>query len=191
MASFTPPMPKERNLFLSAQVNQQSMLDLTKHIIEINEDDNKLKKIYKLFNFKYKPQPIKIMIDSYGGSVYQCFGLLSIMSASKTPIHTYVTGCAMSCGFMIAITGHKRFAYEMATLLYHQVSSGTRGKLKEMEEVIIETKRLHKMIEEHTLKNTKITKARLKESYVAKEDWHIPVKEALKLGIIDEIVSRL
>jgi ATP-dependent Clp protease protease subunit len=189
MPNFTPPMPKDRNLYLSAQVNQQSMLDLTKHIIEINEDDKKLRKLYKLYNFKYKPTPIKIHIDSYGGSVYQCFGLLGVMAASKTPIHTIVTGCAMSCGFMIAITGHKRYAYDKATLLYHQVSSFAAGKLKEIEEDVIETKRLQKMIEDHTLANTKITKARLKESYKAKEDWFIPVEEAVKLGVVDKILK--
>src|SRR5437763_689012 len=105
---FTIPTIPERKLYLSAQVSQASMLELTRKIIEINEEDKKLKKLYKAYGFKYKRNPIQIYIDSYGGSVYQCFGLLSVMEKSKTPIHTIVTGCAMSCGFMIAITGHKR-----------------------------------------------------------------------------------
>ncbi|MEO6306149.1 MAG: ATP-dependent Clp protease proteolytic subunit [Bacteroidia bacterium] len=189
MSSFNPPFPRERKLYLSAQVNQESMLELTKKIIEINEDDKKIKQIYKLYNFNYKPKPIKIFIDSYGGSVYQCFGLLSVIASSKVPIHTIVTGCAMSCGFMIAITGHKRFAYDKATLLYHQVSSFAAGKLKEMKEDLIESKRLQKMIESHVLSTTKISKSRLKESFNKKEDWFIPTKEALSLGIIDKIIK--
>lgn len=179
---------KKRNLFLSAQVNQESILHLSKAIIEINEEDRKAKKLLKIEGLKYTPKPIKIYIDTYGGNVYQCFGLLGLMESSKTPIHTIVTGCAMSCGFMIAITGHKRFAYSKATLLYHQVSSGVGGKLKEIEEEVIEIKRLQKMIEDHTLAHSEISPETLADCFAKKEDWYISVEEALKLKIIDKII---
>jgi ATP-dependent Clp protease protease subunit len=184
------PVPIERALYLSAQVTQDSMVNLTKKIIEINEDDKRLKKFYKAFGFKYKPAPIKIYIDSYGGMVYQCFGLLGAMRVSKTPIHTIVTGCAMSCGFLISISGHKRFAYEKATLLYHQISSGMHGKAKELEEELVEAKRLQKMIEDHVTEFTKIPKKRLEQSYKEKEDWFISSEEALTLSCIDKIITR-
>ena len=119
--------PLNRSLFLSAQVNQESMLALTKQIIEINESDERVRKTAATYDFDYKPKPIKIYIDSYGGAVYQCFGLLSIMDNSKTPVHTIVTGCAMSCGFLIAIHGKHRSVHKNATLMYHQVSSGMHG----------------------------------------------------------------
>lgn len=179
---------KTRNLFLSAQVNQESILNLSKALIEINEHDRKTKKLFKIEGLKYTPKPIKIYIDTYGGNVYQCFGLLGLMKSSITPIHTIVTGCAMSCGFMIAITGHKRFAYEKATLLYHQVSAGAFGKLKEIEEEVIEIKRLQKMIEDHTLAYTAISPETLADCFDKKEDWYISVEEALKLKIIDKII---
>jgi ATP-dependent Clp protease protease subunit len=55
-----------------------------------------------------KSSPIVIYIDSYGGSVYQCLGLISVMMNSKTKIHT-ITGVANECN-MILISGHKRFS---------------------------------------------------------------------------------
>lgn len=183
------PSPRERNLFFTTQVTQASISQLTQEIININETDAKIVQIYEIYGLKYEPKPIKLYIDSYGGYVYQCFGLLEVMDKSKTPIHTIVTGAAMSCGFLMAITGHKRFAYEKATLMYHQVSSGAVGKLKEMEEEIIETKRLQKMIETHTLRFTTISKERLQKAFDAKEDWFIDAKEALKLGAVDEIIK--
>lgn len=181
-------VPLERKLYFTKQVDQASIAELTKAIIEINDADDKLKRIYEIYNLSYIPQPIEIFIDSYGGNVYQCFGLLSLMKNSKTPIHTIVTGCAMSCGFMILISGHKRFAYEYSTALYHQVSSGTWGKLKDMQEDIQETERLQSLIEEITLKRTKITLKRLKKAFTGKQDWFIPADECLKLGIVDEIL---
>lgn len=184
---FSAPSIKHRNLYLSAQVDQHSMEALSKQIVEINQEDKKIKKLYKIYGLEYSAKPIKIFIDSYGGQVYQCFGLLGIMENSKTPIHTIVTGCAMSCGFMIAISGHERFAYPKATLLYHQLSTMKYGKLKEIKEDVIEAKRLQKMIEKIVLEKTLITKKRLKESFDKKEDWFISAEEALELGAIDKI----
>ena len=127
-------LPKKRDLFFTKQVDQTSIGELTQRIIEINQDDEHLKKVYSIYNLEYKPEPIKIYIDSYGGGVYQCFGLLSVIERRETPIHTIVTGCAMSAGFMILICGHKRFAHKLSTPLYHQVSSGAIGTAKEIEE---------------------------------------------------------
>ncbi len=182
-------MPKDRDLYFTKQVTQESIATLTKEVIEINKDDRLLEKLFPVYGIDYTPKPIKIYIDSYGGQVYQCFGLLAIMESSITPLHTIVTGAAMSCGFMMAIHGHKRLAYKNATLMYHQVSSFAFGKLKDMEEDVIEAKRLQAMIEEMTLDKTNITKERLEAVYKKKEDWFLSAKDALKHGVIDEIVK--
>jgi ATP-dependent Clp protease protease subunit len=182
------PLPKDRTLFFAKQVDQSSIESLTKSILEINENDNLLKKMYAVYDLEYSPKPIKIMIDSFGGSVYAILGLLAIMDESKTPIHTYVTGAAMSCGFMLLIHGHKRFAYKHATPLYHQVSSGTMGKVKDMEEKLEEAKRLQGILEKLTLEKTKISAKKLEKVYKTKKDWYMTAKEAIKLGVVDEIV---
>lgn len=188
MAIANLELPKERNIFFTRQVDQASIADITQKIIEINDDDRRLKKLYDIYDIEYNPKPIKIWIDSYGGSVYQCFGLLSVMKKSKTPIHTIVTGCAMSAGFMILICGHKRFAHELSTPLYHQVSSGAWGTLKELEQNIEETKRLQKMLEEIVLDKTDISRDKLKEVYEGKIDWFMSAEKALKLKVVDEII---
>jgi ATP-dependent Clp protease protease subunit len=182
------PLAKPRVLYLAAQVNQKSMNDLTKAIIAINDHDRYLEKLYGIHEIVYRPKPIKIYIDSYGGAVYQCFGLLGVMDKSATPIHTIVTGAAMSCGFMILISGHKRFGYSHSTPLYHQVSSGFWGKVKDLEEKLEETKRLQKKIEFLTLERTSISKKRLGEVLKNKIDWYMTVEEALTLGVVDEII---
>ena len=188
MSALNLPTPMNRNLFLAKQVDQASINDISKAIIAINEDDEFIEKIYAAHDLTYNPKPIKLYIDSYGGYVYQCFGLLGIMKASKAPIHTIVTGCAMSCGFLISIAGHKRFGYPKSTYLYHQVSGGAIGKAKDLEEDVIETMRLQKMLEEHTLEYTKISAKKLEKVYKGKKDWFIDTDEALKLKIIDEII---
>lgn len=182
------PLPKDRNLYLAKQVDQESMNKLTKSILEINQNDEYLSKLYAVHDLEYKPKPIKLYIDSYGGAVYQCFGLLGVMEKSTTPVHTIVTGAAMSCGFMILICGHKRFGYSMSTPLYHQVSTGFWGTVKDLEDHLEETKRLQKKIEDITLEKTQISRKKLTEILKRKADWYMSAEDALSLGVIDEIV---
>jgi ATP-dependent Clp protease protease subunit len=183
------PLPKKRDLFFTKQVDQSSIGELTQKIIEINQDDEHLKKIYNVYGLTYNPEPIQVYIDSYGGYVYQCFGLLSVMERSQTPIHTIVTGCAMSAGFMILISGHKRFAHKLSTPLYHQVSSGAAGTVKEMEEKLEESKRLQRQLEDIVKEKTDITKKRLREIFDTKKDWYMTSEEALELNVVDEILK--
>jgi ATP-dependent Clp protease protease subunit len=188
MKTLQIPGPIERDLYLAKQVDQASINEITKQIIEINNSDQEIIQIAKIYGFEYTPKPIKLYVDSYGGYVYQCLGLLGVMEKSQIPIHTIVTGCAMSCGFLIGIAGHERYGFSGSTYLYHSVSSASWGTTKQMEEDVIETKRLQKIIEKHTLKNTDITKEELREIYEKKIDWYIDSKLAKKLGVIDEII---
>ena len=72
--------------------------------------------------------------------------------------------------------------------LYHQVSSGFIGKVQDMEEKLKETKRLQKMIEDITLEKTNISKKKLNDILKNKIDWYMSAEEALKLGVVDEII---
>ena len=180
---------KERNIFFSKQVDQETIEAVTKSIVEINESDEIIAKQAEINGFTYHPKPIKIYIDSYGGQVYACWGLLGVMGSSKTPIHTIVTGCAMSCGFMILISGHKRFGYKLSTPLYHQISGGTSGNIPDMENNLKQSKRLQKELENITLSKTKMTKEQLKKIYKEKIDFYMTAKQALKFGVIDEIIE--
>jgi ATP-dependent Clp protease protease subunit len=95
----------------------------------------------------------------------------------------------MSCGFLLLISGHKRFAHKMSTPLYHQVSTGFWGKVQDMEEKLEEAKRLQKQIEDYTTERTKIGKKKLKEILENKKDWYMSSTEALELGVVDEILK--
>jgi hypothetical protein len=55
----------------------------------------------------------------------------------------------MSCGFLIAIAGHKRFAYSNSTFMYHQVSNGFAGKLKDMEGIFTKLNDIEAKIEKY------------------------------------------
>ena len=149
-----------------------------KSILSFNEEDKD----------KLDPSPIKLYINCYGGDVYQFLGLIDVIESSITPIHTITLGAAMSCAFLVALSGHKRFAYKNSTFMYHQISTGEWGTAKNLEEDLIETKRLQKIIESIILSKTKISKKQLSDNYNSKNDWYINAEEALKSNIIDQIL---
>lgn len=182
------PVPKERNLYFSTGVNGESVSNLVQNIIAINASDEFINKIYSAYNLQYSPEPIKIYIDSFGGSVYAVLGLIAVMDASKTPIHTYSTGVAMSAGFMMLISGHRRFAYKHSTLMYHQLGAGTWGKLEDLKDDVREFKRLDSLMKHIIISKTKIPKKKMKEFDTLKKDWLMAPEEALAWGVIDEII---
>lgn len=73
--------------------------------------------------------------------------------------------------------------------MYHQVSSGAWGKLKDMQEDIEETKRLQQMIEQMTIKKTNISLETLKDNFEKKRDWYMDAETALRNGCIDSIIK--
>lgn len=182
------PKPKARKLFFAKQVNQETIEEISKEIVLINENDRLLENLYNVYDLTYIPKPIEIYIDSYGGLVYQAMGLIGIMEKSITPIHTICTGAAMSCGFIMLICGHKRFCYEHATPLYHQVSTSGSGEIEWMEKRVEEAKRLQAKFEEITLRKTKISKKKLDKVRKQQTDWYMSAEKALKLGVVDEII---
>ena len=68
------------------------------------------------------PPPIHLRINSYGGSVFAAFSSIDYIMKSKTPIYTYVDGCAASAGTIMSVCGAKRFIGENAYMLVHQLS---------------------------------------------------------------------
>ena len=69
-------------------------------------------------------EPIKLYIDSYGGSLTEAFTICDSIKLSKTPIWTINIGTAYSGGFLIAICGDRRYAYPHASYLFHEGATG-------------------------------------------------------------------
>ena len=88
---------------------------------------------------------IPIFIDSYGGSVYSLFAMIDCIKYSKKKICTVALSKAMSCGAILLSCGHDglRFAAPMATILIHDVSSFTFGKVEDIKTDAAEADRLN------------------------------------------------
>ena len=133
--------------------------------------------------------PIKIYIDSPGGSLLGTFTCIDAIKMSKTPVYTIATGTAYSGGFFIFIVGHKRFAYSLSSFLFHEGSAGNSGTAGQFANFAAFYKTQLKQLKEIVLNHTKIDEEKYKE--IQKDDFWLTAPEALKLGICDEILKEL
>ena len=135
--------------------------------------------------------PITIKINSYGGDVFHCYALISVIERLKDrgyAINTHTMGVAFSCGFLLAITGTHRTIARRGYLMCHQISSGVIGEIQRMEEEVDFTKEMWEASVDIIKKYTNITGKQLDHIKRSKVDWYMSAEESLKLGVTDEIV---
>jgi ATP-dependent protease ClpP protease subunit len=133
------------------------------------------------------PPPIHLRINSYGGSVFAAFGSIDYIMKSKTPIYTYIDGCAASAGTIMSVCGAKRFMGENAYMLVHQLSSTHWGKFQELQDDMKNSENLMKRIKDIYEAKTKIPKTKMDE--ILKHDLWWDAKTCLRYGLIDEILT--
>ncbi len=133
---------------------------------------------------------ISLYINSPGGSVYDGLAILDTMNQIKSDVATYGVGLQASMGAVLLASGTKgkRYMLPHAKTMIHQPSSGTKGKVTDMEidlkEGLAVKNELVKILVEATGK---------KESELRNDmerDYWMTAKEALSYGLIDQIVGR-
>ena len=175
---------EQRLILIQDDINAHEISAASSGLIKLLLNDDKKESEKK--NFKRKP--IKLYINSLGGSIYDMWSLIDIISNSKTPIYTYCTGYAMSAAFQIFLAGHKRYATKHATFMYHQMSGCNWGNYQDMVDDMEENEYIQSEIEKYVFNRTKITKKQLNDVRKSKKDWYIHTDEALELGIVDEAI---
>ena len=136
-----------------------------------------------------KSKPIKIYIDSNGGSLTACFTIIDAITMSKTPVWTINIGKAYSAGFFIFITGHKRFAYPNSSFLFHEGSIGIYQDANKFKNYADFYKQQLEQLRAITLEHTQIEPEEYDKH--VKDDWWFDVNEALKYGVTDKISYKL
>lgn len=134
-----------------------------------------------------EPEPVKLVINSQGGLLTECMAIVDAIKASKVPVHTYGIGKAYSAGFMILISGHKRFASEHCDLMTHQFlggKEGTRDALKCSREY---EDRLHDMMTKLHVDNSGLTALEVEALLLKGTDTYLTPEQCLKYGLIDGI----
>lgn len=134
-------------------------------------------------------EPIKLYIDSYGGSLTEAFTICDSIKLSKTPIWTINIGTAYSGGFLIAICGDRRYAYPHASYLFHEGATGNSADANKFRNFADFYQIQLEQLKDIILKHTSITSEKYKEKQ--RDDWWITADEAVDLKVCDVITEEL
>jgi len=166
---------KDRIIFLGSDVNEASANVVVAQLLFLQAEDAK--------------RDIYFYINSPGGSVYDALAIYDTMQYITNDVQTVGIGVQASAAAFLLSSGTKgkRSALPNSTIMIHQPSSGTRGKVTDQEIDLRESLRIKKLLESIMAKNTGQKAERIHED-MERDKW-LTADEAKKYGIVDAIIS--
>lgn len=158
--------------------------DVTEHSIS-----NVIAQLLHLANVNRNP--IHLVVSTYGGSIDEMFSLYDTIKFLPCPVHTVALGKVMSAGVLLLAAGVKghRLMGASGRIMMHSVLGGTYGNVFEAENQAKEHRRLHDLMVDTLLRETKMTKAQVESIMNKKVDRYLTPQEAIKFGIVDKIIG--
>jgi ATP-dependent Clp protease protease subunit len=166
---------KDRIIMLGEDVNSHTANLVVAQLLFLQAEDAK--------------KDIFFYINSPGGSVYDALAIYDTMQFVTNDIQTVGIGMqASAAAFLLSCgTKGKRFILPNSTVMIHQPSSGTRGKVTDQEIDLRESLRVKHLLESIMAKNTGQKLDRLHED-MERDRW-MTAEEAKKYGIVDKIIT--
>ncbi len=133
---------------------------------------------------------ISLYINSPGGSISAGMAIYDTMNFIKPKVSTICIGMAASMGAFLLAAGEKgqRYALPNSEIMIHQPLGGARGQATEIqiaaEHILKVRKRMNEILSEKT------GQALEKIQNDTERDNYMFAKEALKYGLIDEILTK-
>ncbi len=136
---------------------------------------------------EHKNDPINLIINSDGGSVYEALGIIDYIQSLDVKVNTICRGRAMSAAALILCAGTGvRAASQYSTIMFHEISSDIYGKSSDMKANVQHMEKLEEILLEILKSNSNKEKDYWKN--VTIKDYYITPKDALDMGVIDAII---
>lgn len=166
---------KDRIIFLGEDVNEHTANLIVAQLLFLDNEDPK--------------KDIFLYINSPGGSVYDALAIYDTMQYVGAEVQTVGIGVQASAAAFLLSSGAKgkRSILPHATVMIHQPSSGTRGKVTDQEIDLRESLRVKKLLEEIMAKNTGQAAAKIHED-MERDRW-MTADEAKKYGLVDKVIT--
>lgn len=166
---------KDRIIFLGTPVDEHSANLIVAQLLFLANEDPK--------------KDINLYINSPGGSVYDALAIYDTMQHVGPDVATLGIGVQASAAAFLLSSGAKgkRSILEHSTVMIHQPSSGTRGKVTDQEIDLRESLRVKKLLEQIMAKNTGQKVEKIHDD-MERDKW-LTSEEAKKYGIVDNVIK--
>jgi ATP-dependent Clp protease protease subunit len=166
---------KDRIIFLGSDVNEASANLVVAQLLFLQAQDAK--------------KDIFFYINSPGGSVYDALAIYDTMQFVTNDVQTVGIGVQASAAAFLLSSGAKgkRFILPNATVMIHQPSSGTRGKVTDMEIDLKESLRIKRRLNEIMAANTGQSVEKIQADM--ERDYWLTSEDAKKYGLVDAIIT--
>ncbi|STO12855.1 ATP-dependent Clp protease proteolytic subunit [[Flavobacterium] thermophilum] len=189
--SSTPPLIdyvqyellEDRRIYLTSDIGSDTIEYVNTLIEKFNYEDEK-----NSINPE-EAKPIRLYINSYGGSIYDGLSIVNTILTSKTKVIGICTGYAMSMGLGIYVACHERWAMPYTNFMYHELSSSASGRAEEIKRATQEYERLQKMYDHILTSRTSLSQKKLNTVKKSANDWFFDVYEAKKYGVVHKIIG--
>lgn len=168
---------KERIIFIGTPIDDEiSNLIIAQLLFLASEDASK---------------PVSMYINSPGGVVTAGLAIYDTMQYLQTPITTICIGQAASMAAVLLAAGNKgnRFALPNARIMIHQPLGGAQGQATDIEIQTHEILRIKKLLNEIVAKHTGQPLAKVEKD--TDRDFYMSADEAIKYGLVDEVISTI
>lgn len=173
---------QNRTFYIDYEIDEDySLLELSKIIIQMNIEEKDIR--------KEDLKPIRLFIHSYGGDLEQANFFCDLVQSSRIPIITIAMGVAMSAGFLIFLSGHKKFVFRHTQLMVHSGSAAFQGTAEQIEEAQKNYKKQIDAMKAYILEKTKIDEKIFNKN--KNKDWYLTSDEMLKYHVADNIITDL
>ena len=167
---------KERIIFLGTEINDAVSNLVIAQLLFLQSDDAE--------------KEISIYINSPGGVVTSGMAIYDTMQFLKCPITTYCVGQAASMAAVLLAAGAhgKRYALPNSRIMIHQPMGGAQGQASDIgiqaKEILRMKQRLNEILAAHTGQKVSVIENDTDRDYFMSAD------EAVKYGLVDEVVSK-
>ena len=190
-SSMTPYILEERQLRATQMdIFSRLMMDRLLWVAgPVNDNMSTIVQAQLMFLDSTDDRDITMHIDSPGGSVKSGLSMVDVMEWIKSDIKTVNTGMAASMGSVLlgAGTKGKRSSLRHSTTMLHQSSGGFSGNIQDAEIDWAEWQKVNKEL--FNLLGSYCDKKPEQVMNDATRDLWLNAEEALKYGIIDEIIN--
>lgn len=145
--------------------------------------------LHENFVVKKRKKELLLMICSEGGDMSTAFALIDVMRSSLIPVKTVGLGQIGSAGLLIFLAGTRgrRFLTPNTSILSHQFSWGSDGKVHELFATMKEFELTQRRMVEHYKLCTGLDESEIRTALLPPHDVWLSAQEALALNICDAI----